>query len=75
MIVDGKRYKLTGSGHTAGFGGRWTGSAMNAGLKERSYPEGTWISSVIAANGRRLDMPTAIQKNVSYSHSKFKLAS
>jgi hypothetical protein len=50
FIVDGKRYKATGSGGNSDYMGRVRGKRL---------PSGTWVSSVVAANGRRLDIAVA----------------
>lgn len=55
VIVKGKRYKLTGSGHNARFG------------RESHLPENCWVSSVVARNGRRMDIPTALVNNGVYT--------
>ena len=49
VIVDGKRYKLTGSGYNAGY------RLRNISL---GCPDNAWVGSVVASNGRRMDMPT-----------------
>jgi hypothetical protein len=49
FVVDGKRYKSTGSGGDADF--------LNRGIAR--FPSGTWVQSVIAGNGRRLEVPVA----------------
>lgn len=49
FIVDGKRYKSTGSGGDADFMSRGTAR----------FPSGTWVQSVVAGNGERLNVPVA----------------
>jgi hypothetical protein len=53
VIVSGRRYKMTGSGGDAAF-------------MRKQYPAGTWLSSVIAGNGKRLEIPTAIRTQNGY---------
>jgi len=53
VIVSGRRYKMTGSGGDAAF-------------MRKQYPVGTWLSSVIAGNGKRLDIPTAVRTQDGY---------
>jgi hypothetical protein len=48
VIVSGRRYRMTGSGGDASY-------------MRRQHPAGTWVSSVIAGNGRRLEIPTAVR--------------
>jgi hypothetical protein len=50
FIVAGKRYKATGSGGNSDYLRR-TG---------KNFPSNTWVSSVVAGNGRRLELPVAI---------------
>jgi hypothetical protein len=57
VIVDGKRYKITGSGYSASYSGR---------KYSKPVLPGAWIGTVVAANGRRLEMPTMIQQNGTY---------
>ena len=50
FIVDGKRLNNSGSGGDADFGNRMRGT---------HYPTGTWVQSLIAGNGRRIEVPVA----------------
>lgn len=54
FIVNGKRYKNTGCGGTSNFFGH------------KVYPHATWIATVQASNGRRLDIPVATIDGNSY---------
>jgi hypothetical protein len=57
FIINGKRYENTGSGGDANF--------LNRSLyrrQQKPFPHDTWIATVKAANGRRLDVPVAILK-------------
>jgi hypothetical protein len=54
VIVSGRRYKMTGSGGDSEF------------MRRHQYPAGTWISSVIAANGKQLELPTAVRTDNGY---------
>ena len=58
VIVNGKRFKMTGSGGNAAYL-RQSGAIR---ISEPLLPN-AWVSTVIAGNGRRLDIPTAIQEN------------
>jgi hypothetical protein len=58
VIVGGKRFKMTGSGGNAAYL-RQSG-AIRIG---EPLPSNAWVSTVIAGNGRRLEIPTAIQEN------------
>lgn len=49
FLIGGKRYKATGSGGNGDFLRR-TG---------KNFPSGTWVATVVAGNGRRLDVPVA----------------
>lgn len=49
FVVDGKRYKSTGSGGDADFLSRGT----------TRFPSGTWVQSLVAKNGKRMDIPVA----------------
>lgn len=51
VIINGKRYKLTGSGYNAGYRLRHV---------QFGCPENAWISSVVARNGRRMELPTML---------------
>src|SRR5262249_20247767 len=53
VFVSGRRYKMTGSG----------GDAVHMG---RLYPPGTWLSCLIAGNGRRFELPTALRTETGY---------
>jgi hypothetical protein len=57
--IAGKVYKMTGSGGDANFMGR----VPSIQKPFERYPDGTWLSSVKTKNGKRLDLPTAIQKD------------
>lgn len=50
VIVNGKRYKMGGSGGDADF--------LNRHRTER-FPSGTWVQTVIAGNGKRSEMAIA----------------
>jgi hypothetical protein len=50
FLIDGKRLKSTGSGGNSDYLQRATG---------RKLPRNTWVSSVIAGNGKRLEVPVA----------------
>jgi hypothetical protein len=50
FVVNGKRLKKSGSGGDADFLSR---------THTTRFPSGTWVQSVIAGNGRRLDIPVA----------------
>src|SRR5713101_1659792 len=50
FIIQGKRYKATGSGGNSDY-------LRRAGGK--NFPIGTWVSSGVAGNGKRLDMAVA----------------
>jgi hypothetical protein len=50
FIVDGKRYKSTGSGGDADFLSR---------TQTTRFPSGTWVQSLVAGNGKRMDIPVA----------------
>jgi hypothetical protein len=50
FIINGRRLKNSGSGGDADFGNRMRGTR---------YPSGTWVQSLIAANGKRLEVPVA----------------
>ena len=50
FVVSGKRLKNSGSGGDADFGNRMRGTR---------YPSGTWVQSLIAGNGKRLEIPVA----------------
>jgi hypothetical protein len=50
FIVNGKRYRATGNGGNSNYLRKMTG---------KNLPPDTWISSVIAGNGRRLEFPVA----------------
>jgi len=51
FIVNGKRLKNSGSGGDSDF--------FNRSLRVSRYPSGTWVQSLIAGNGRRLEVPVA----------------
>ncbi len=51
FVVSGKRLKNSGSGGDSDF--------FNRSLRVSRYPSGTWVQSVIAGNGRRLEVPVA----------------
>lgn len=70
VIVNGKRYKLTGSGHSAGYERRRfeTIGAPHYSFKTLpTIPANAWISSVKARNGRRKDIPTALVDGNEYT--------
>ena len=50
FLIDGKRHKATGSGGN---------SEYLRKFGSKNYPSNTWVSTVIAANGRRLEVPVA----------------
>jgi hypothetical protein len=50
FIIEGKRYKNSGSGGDADFGNRMLGTR---------YPSGTWVQSLITGNGKRREVPVA----------------
>jgi len=50
FVVDGKRLKNSGSGGDADWFTRTRGTR---------FPSGTWVQSLIAGNGRRLEVPVA----------------
>jgi hypothetical protein len=50
FIVDGKRYKATGSGGNSNYLRQMTGENL---------PPDVWVSSVISGNGKRLEIPVA----------------
>ena len=50
VVVGGKRYAMTGSGGNSEFLSRTSG---------QRFPRNTWVSSVKARNGKRLDLPVA----------------
>ena len=50
FIVDGKRYKSTGGGGDADFLSR---------PQTTRYPSGTWVQSLVAGDGKRMDIPVA----------------
>ena len=49
FVIDGKLYKATGSG---GNGNYFNGHG-------KLFPRDTWVSTVVARNGKRIDMPVA----------------
>lgn len=51
IVVNGKRYKNSGSGGDADFG--------RGIFHKKNFPSGTWVQSLIAGNGRRLDVAIA----------------
>ncbi|MGD0307205.1 MAG: hypothetical protein ABSC71_20460 [Candidatus Acidiferrales bacterium] len=51
FIIGGKRYRATGSGGNSDY--------FNRTLSRAPFPSGSWIASVQARNGRRLDLPVA----------------
>lgn len=51
FIIDGKRYVSTGSGGNSEYFRR---------TSPKTYPRNTWIATVKAKNGRRLDLPVAL---------------
>jgi hypothetical protein len=59
FIVNGKRYKATGSGGNSDYFNRH-------GRAGKYFPRDTWVASVKAGNGRRLDVPVARIKNDKY---------
>jgi hypothetical protein len=50
FIANGKRYKATGNGGNSEY--------LNA-HKGSGFPPNTWIATVVASNGRRVDLPVA----------------
>jgi len=50
FVVNGKRYKATGSGGNSNYLRQMTG---------KNLPPDVWVSSVIAGNGKRLEIPVA----------------
>lgn len=58
VIVGGKRFKMTGSGGNAAYL-RQSGATRSA----QPLPPDVWVSTVVARHGKRLDIPTAIQRN------------
>ena len=58
VIIGGKRYQLTGGGGDAAYMTRYGGR-----ISQQLLPAGTWMSAVMAANGRGANLPTAIQKD------------
>ena len=57
FIINGKRLKNSGSGGDADFGNRMRGTR---------YPSGTWVQSLIAGNGKRLEIPVAMRTNTGF---------
>jgi hypothetical protein len=51
VVVDGKRYAMTGTGGNSDYLQRATGQKL---------PSNTWISTLKARNGKRLDLPVAV---------------
>jgi hypothetical protein len=51
VIIESKRYKLTGSGGDADF--------LNK--LGKSFPSGTWVATIVAKNGRRMEKAVAIR--------------
>jgi hypothetical protein len=51
FIIGGKRYVATGSGGNADYLGRTSG---------KSHPRNSWVATVKAKNGKRLDLPVAV---------------
>ena len=52
FIVNGNRYKSTGSGGDADYYNR-------IGSRAVQYPSGTWVQSLVAGNGKRMEIPVA----------------
>jgi hypothetical protein len=65
FIVNGKRYEATGSGGDANFLNR---SRADYAVRQRQplpkrFPRDTWVVTVKAGNGKRLDVPVAMVKS------------
>lgn len=54
VVVDGKRYRVGGSAGDADFLNR-----SNFHPERKPFPSGTWVQSLIAGNGKRIDVPIA----------------
>jgi hypothetical protein len=48
FVVNGKRYKATGCGRSSSFG-----------FDRGKFPPNTWVASIQAGNGKRIDLPVA----------------
>ncbi|SRR6266576_58459 len=56
FIVNGKRLKNTGSGGDAIFLNQ---SNFRFHPERKPFPSGTWVATVVAGNGKRMDIPVA----------------
>jgi hypothetical protein len=56
FIISGKRYTATGSGGQSDF---YNSVSHRFGKDFKPFPRGTWIASVKAGNGRRMEFPVA----------------